>query len=434
VIVISRWRLAALFTAVLLVLAACGNGDDGPTTETPTEPEGTAEPTEDEEAGEDVTRADADLVIWADDTRTPVIEPFAEEFGEQEGLEVVVQEVDYEGLRDRLVTAAPAGEGPDVIIGAHDWLGELVTNGVLEPIDLAGVEGEYADVAIQAFTYDGQTYGLPYATENIALIRNTEHVPDEPATWEEVVETALELQEDGTVERGLVIQARDVYHHYPFVTGHGGYVFGMEEDGTYDPSDVGIDSEGGLAAAESIGEWVENGLLNPDVDYDVMINTFGAGDAAFAITGPWAVAEADRGFQATGVEYEITPMPPVEGETPQPFVGVQGFMVSAFAENPLVAQTFILDYMGTEEAQLALFEAGRRPPALQSAFDQVSEDPDIAGFGESGLNGVPMPAIPEMASVWSAWEDAYALIYEQQGEPSENFSNAAEQIRGLIDQ
>ena len=32
--------------------------------------------------------------------------------------------------------AGPAGEGPDIIIGAHDWLGELVTNGLLAPIDL----------------------------------------------------------------------------------------------------------------------------------------------------------------------------------------------------------------------------------------------------------------------------------------------------------
>jgi arabinogalactan oligomer / maltooligosaccharide transport system substrate-binding protein len=183
-----------------------------------------------------------------------------------------------------------------------------------------------------------------------------------------------------------------------------------------------------------IGGWVESGLLNPDVDYDVMINTFGAGDAAFAITGPWAVAEADRGFSATGVPYEISPLPPVAGGTPQPFVGVQGFMVSAFAENPLLATTFLLDHMATEEAQLALFEAGRRPPALLSAFDQVDDDADIAGFGESGQNGVPMPAIPEMASVWTAWEDAYLLIYEQQGDPQENFTNAAEQIRGLIGQ
>jgi arabinogalactan oligomer / maltooligosaccharide transport system substrate-binding protein len=447
---LSKWRFAALLLVLVLGVAACGNGDADEPAATPTDDVTDTEPAEDdapeprrsrrtptdgeEEEAEEVVRADADLVIWADDTRSPAITPFAEEFGDQEGLTVAVQEVDFGDLRDRLVVAGPAGEGPDIIIGAHDWLGELVTNGVVEPIDLSGVEGEYAEVAVQAFTYEGQTYGLPYAIENIALIRNTEHVPDAPATWEEAVETALALEEDGTVERGIVVQAADAFHHYPFFTAYGGYVFAQEEDGSYNPDDLGLDNEGSIAAAEAIGSWVEQGVLNPDVDYDVMINTFGEGNAAFAITGPWAVAESDRGFAASGVDYEISPMPPINGGTPAPFVGVQGFMVSAFAENALLAQTFILDYMGTEDAQIALFEAGGRPPAMLSAFEQVADDPDIAGFGESGQNGVPMPAIPEMGSVWSAWEDALSLIYEQQGEPAENMRNAAEQIRTLINQ
>jgi arabinogalactan oligomer / maltooligosaccharide transport system substrate-binding protein len=446
---LSKWRFAALLLVLVLGVAACGNGDADEPAATPTddltetepaeddapEEEVEAEPTDgEEEEAEEVVRADADLVIWADDTRSPAITPFAEEFGDQEGLTVAVQEVDFGDLRDRLIVAGPAGEGPDIIIGAHDWLGELVTNGVVEPIDLSGVEGEYAEVAVQAFTYEGQTYGLPYAIENIALIRNTEHVPDAPATWEEAVETAQALEEEGTVERGIVVQAADAFHHYPFFTAYGGYVFAQEEDGSYNPDDLGLDNEGSIAAAEAIGSWVEQGVLNPDVDYDVMINTFGEGNAAFAITGPWAVAESDRGFAASGVDYEISPMPPINGGTPAPFVGVQGFMVSAFAENALLAQTFILDYMGTEDAQIALFEAGGRPPAMLSAFEQVADDPDIAGFGESGQNGVPMPAIPEMGSVWSAWEDALSLIYEQQGEPAENMRNAAEQIRTLINQ
>lgn len=46
--------------------------------------------------------------------------------------------------------------------------------------------------------------------------------------------------------------------------------------------------------------------------------------------------------------------------------------------------------------------------------------------------GQPMPEIPEMGSVWVAWEDAYAFIFEEQVEPEEAFRSAADQIRGLI--
>ena len=59
-------------------------------------------------------------------------------------------------------------------------------------------------------------------------------------------------------------------------------------------------------------------------------------------------------------------------------------MISSFTETEDLAKTFLLDYLDTEELQLALYEAGGRPPAMTSAFEQVSTDPIIAGFGLSG--------------------------------------------------
>ena len=88
--------------------------------------------------------------------------------------------------------------------------------------------------------------------------------------------------------------------------------------------------------------------------------------------------------------------------------------------------------MGSEEAALALFEADPRPPALLSAFEAVSEDPNIQGFGLAGQDGQPMPAIPEMGSVWSAWTDAYQLVLTGSGDPQQAFTDAATQIRNLI--
>ncbi len=149
--------------------------------------------------------------------------------------------------------------------------------------------------------------------------------------------------------------------------------------------------------------------------------------------GPVTANGADRGFKATGVNYVVEPIPPFAGTTAAPFVGVQGFMVSANAENPLFAQTFITEVMTTQDVQTALFEAGGRPPAHTAAFNEAAAaDPDIDGFGQAGINGQPMPAIPEMGSVWSAWTDAYALILSGESSGEEAFTNAAEQIRTLI--
>jgi arabinogalactan oligomer / maltooligosaccharide transport system substrate-binding protein len=436
-------RLIAFAAVAALVGAACGSDDDEATTDTgdtdtteqtettdapdTTEAPVTTEATTETTEYQPPARGDADLVIWADDTRTPVLEPIAASFSEAEGVNVQVLEVPFDEIRDNLSVQGPAGEGPDIIIGAHDWLGELVSNGVVEPLDLGPAAAEYSEVAVQAFTYDGQTYGLPYAIENIALIRNTDLVPEAPATFEELEEIALGLQADGTVTVPLAVQQdpADPFHNYPLFTAMGGYVFGQDEDGSYNADDLGLDSEGGLAAAQKFADWSNSGLISKDVSYAVMIDSFSSGQAPFAITGPWAVGEFDD------VNFVVEPVPPVEGGTPNVFVGVQGFMISSFSENVDLAKTFLLDYLNTEEVQLALYEAGGRPPAMTSAFEQVAADPIIEGFGLAGQQGAPLPAIPEMSAVWESWTNAYNLVFTGT-DPTTAFTDAATAIREAI--
>lgn len=465
--------LLAPLAAMSLVVAACGGNDDdaapatedtaetadtgdapddtaatddtgdSPATTEPetTEPETTEPETTEPETAEGTTetteppvvRAEGDLVIWADDIGAPVLRPFAEQFSEENGVSVVVQEVTpFEDIDDRVITAGPAGEGPDIFVGAHDSLGGLVDSGVVAPIDLAGVADQFAPSAARAMNYDGTYYGLPYATENIALIRNADLVPETPATFEDLVATAETMLADGSADIGIAVEQGGgaPYHDYPIVTALGGYVFGTDDDGSYNPDDLGIDSEGGLAAASYMADLADAGLISWDLDGDQMRGLFNEGRAPFAITGPWSISS----FDEAGVNYVVEPIPPLQGGEAAPFVGVRAFFISAFAENPLLAQTFVVDFMGSEEAALALFEADPRPPALLAAFDTVAEDPNIQGFGLSGQNGQPMPAIPEMGSVWSAWTDAYQQVLTGSGDPEQAFTDAATQIRNLIDE
>jgi arabinogalactan oligomer / maltooligosaccharide transport system substrate-binding protein len=429
-----------LVSAGLLLLVACG--DDEPDTAPPDDVE--AEELEGEEVGDAPApaaetigdREEADLLIWADQLPIPALRELAAEFEAEHGLEVAIQEVGFDEIRGQLQSAGPAGEGPDLVVGAHDWLGELVLNGSVASIELPDPE-RFEAVALEAFTWDGQLYGLPHAIENLALYRNTDHVPEAPETWEELEDIALELQADGTVAQGLMIpvaQLEAPYHLQPLFTAAGGYVFAQRDDGTYDPSDVGIDTEGGQQAARLLRGWVEEGLLNPDVDGGIQQAQFGDGQVAFAISGPWSLRQDGAGFEETGVEFEVSPFPPLEGNTMQPFVGVQGMMVSAFSDNPLLAKTFLTQVMTTDRAQLAMFEANTRPPALTSAFEQVvADDPTMAAFGEAGVDGQPMPAVPAMSTVFSAMGDAYRLVLTGGAEPEQAMESAASQIRQAVD-
>lgn len=365
------------------------------------------------------------LTLWVDETRAPIMLDVGADFEAATSVPVAVHQLGFGDIRDQLQLRGPAGEGPDIIIGAHDWLGQLVTNGLVEPLDLAAKADSVDPVALEAFTYDGQLYGLPYAAEAIALYYNTDLVPEAPATWEELKSTATDLQTNGGLEQAFIIQEKDPYHSYPVLSGMGGYIFG-ETDTGYDPTDVGLDSEGGLAYARELDQMVTDGLLRAGVNYDAMIASFNAGDAAMFITGPWAL----NAIRAGGRPFAVAPIP-IMTETPRPFVGVQGFMVSADAPNTVLAQTFLTEYLATDEAMGGLFEADPRPSTWLPTAETITDE-DVLAFVESAATGDPLPAIPEMASVWESWTKALDLIFTQAQDPEEAITDAAETIRGLI--
>jgi arabinogalactan oligomer / maltooligosaccharide transport system substrate-binding protein len=280
-----------------------------------------------------------------------------------------------------------------------------------------------------AFTYEGDLYGVPYATENIAFFCNPELVDPAPTTWDEVMALAEELEADsGGSVTAWTIQTNDPYHYFPVMNSFGGYVFGFTEEG-YDPSDVGLDSDGAIAAAEWLQAMAEAGHLQPDVDYDVMHALFTQGNVACIGTGPWALGL----IRDSGVSYTINQYPAGDVGRGQPFLGVQGFMISAFSENRLLAETILIEIFSTTEFMQAMFEAEPRASAYLSVRDAI-DDADLAMFAEAGAEGFPMPAIPEMASVWEAWGNAKELVITLQQSGEEAFSTAAEQVRELIEE
>jgi arabinogalactan oligomer / maltooligosaccharide transport system substrate-binding protein len=455
------WLLITVVMALALVLAACPGGDPAPAATAtpvpaaaPAEPTATPEPVaeeptatpvaEEEEVAEEpapeateeevmagtvVAECPADapsLLIWTDDTRAPVLAQVGQQFEAEFGVCVAVTEKGFGDIRDDLMITGPAGEGPDIIIGAHDWLGQLVENGMVAEIELGAATDQFLEAAVQAFVYDGALYGMPYATENVAFVYNPELVETVPTTWDEVAELAAQLEADGVVQHGYIIQTNDPYHFFPIQTAFGGYVFGLTEEG-YDPSDVGVDSEGTLAAAAWLDQMVEAGHIPQNVNYDIMHALFGNGDAAMIITGPWALPT----IRESGIPYAVAAIPG-QVQDAQPFLGVQGFMISAFSDDPLLAQTFLQDYIATAETMQAIFDADPRPSAFLPVREAI-EDEDIQGFAAAGADGLPMPAIPAMSAVWSSWGNAMEAVILQSQTPEAAFSDAAAQIRTAIE-
>ena len=369
----------------------------------------------------------SEIVVWVDADRGTVLKDAAAEFTKESGVKVKLVQKDFPKIQEELIAQVPTGKGPDITIAAHDWLGNLVSNGVLQPVELGDSAADYQPVAITAMSYEGKTYGVPYSIENIALVRNTALAQSAPATFDEMVAAGKAA---GTEFPFLVPVGpeSDPYHLYPFQTSFGAPVFGTNADGSYNPEELLIGNAGGEAYAAWLAEQGAAGTLSVNLTGDIAKEKFNAGASPFFITGPWNVPD----MTAAGLSVAIDPIPSAGGQPAQPFVGVQGFVISAKTKNALAATDFLTNYIGSEAVQTALYEIGGRAPALTAAFEAASSDPIIAGFGAVGATAVPMPNIPQMGKVWQFWGVTEAAIITGQGDPTQLWQKMTGEVQTAI--
>jgi arabinogalactan oligomer/maltooligosaccharide transport system substrate-binding protein len=343
--------------------------------------------------------------IWTDADRKVAVDKVAGAWATARGVEVEVVQKEFGKIRDDLKTVQPE-TAPDVIVGAHDWVGQLAADGSAVPLVLsAAAKKNFPAYALNAMSYGTavkRLYGMPVALENIGLVVNKK-LAKVPTTFASLQTQALAFQKKASGNIGLAVPQGangDAYHMYPFFSGLCGYIFGNNKVGNLDPSDIGLANPRFLRNAGLINTWNRTGLINSKVDYGVAKDAFLKGKAAFWITGPW---ESDT-LKKSGLSYTITGFPNiVQGCTSVPFLGVQGFMVTKFAAGHGVesaAKDLVANYFASSASQLALAAANGRFPANTVAAKLV-KDPVLRLFGKASTGGVPMPNIPQMASVWS---------------------------------
>jgi maltose-binding protein MalE len=427
-------RLFALVFALVTVLAACG-GDDSDseaTTAAPAEGTTTAAPagtTTAAPATGTTAAALAPLQIWADDKFGPIIEEVATPFTDETGVPIEVTVIDFEDMREQIVAQAPAGEGPDIFIGAHDWVGEMVANGIAAPLDLGDKAANLTEPSLNALTIDGTLYALPYAAENVTLYYNTELVETPPATVEELTAVCDELGDAiencwGITGGGTAI---DAYHNYAFVTAGGGYIFGYTPDTGFDTADVGLDSEGAIAGVEALSTLVSDGYIGP-LDDDQAKQLFIDGVEPFYMSGPWQI----NSLNESGMAWSAAPLPTLAGNVMAPFIGVRGFYVSQFGSNPAIAQEFLLNFIATDETMVALHEADPRGPTWIPVLDAIGDDPVFTAFATSGATGQFMPNVPEMGAVWDPLGNQLLAVRQGTTDATTAMTQAAEQVRNAI--
>lgn len=376
--------------------------------------------------------AGSTITVWADETRAKPLGDIAKKFETDTGATVKIVQKDFGKIEGDVISQAPTGKGPDVIVGAHDWLGKLVQNGVVAPLELGDKAAQFQSVAIKAMTYNGQVYGLPYAVENLALIRNTALAPTAPKDYADAIATGNALVEAGKAKFPFLLQqdpnSGDPYTMYPFQTSFGAPVFGLDSKGSFDPKNLEMKGANGVKFADWLAAQGKAGIFRGTITADVAKNAFLKGQSPYIVTGPWNTGD----FTKAGIKFSVEAIPSAGGQPATPFVGVQGFFVSSKSKSQLLADNFVLNYLSTEDVQMALYSTGGRPPALTAAFDKVKSDPIMAGFGKVGATGTPQPSIPAMDAVWSDWGSNEIAIISGKGNPKTLWDKMSSSIESKI--
>ena len=379
------------------------------------------------------TTGSSTLTLWTDALRAPALKSVSAQFKKDTGVTIKLVIKDFATVDKDFISQVPTGKGPDIIVSPHDKLGAYVQNGVVAPIQLGDSASKYAKVAIQAVTYNGNVYGLPYSIENIAMVRNTALAPTAAKTFDDVIASGKAAVASGAAKYpfllGLDPKQGDPYHLYPLQTSFGSSVFAQKSDGSYDGSKLTLGDPAGVKFATALKTWGAEGILNPNITGDIAATSFAKGESPYFISGPWNIGAIKK----AGVKYAIDPLPTAGPDAAKPFLGVNAFFLSAKSKNKVAATKFLVNYLGTDAVQEKLYEVGDRAPALTSAFNTIAAtNSDVQAFGKVGLNGVPMPSIPQMASVWADWGSAELALIKGDGDPATVWNTAVTNVQAKI--
>jgi len=377
--------------------------------------------------GRSLAWTDGELVIWMDSARAQAMERIAHKCETDLGIKVSIETP--QNITTDFPLAAAAGKGPDIVIWAHDKVGEWANGGLIAPVNVAP---EYAKnffaKAWQATRHEGLSWGYPIAMESVTLIYNKRLLKrPPPSQLSELVSINTQLKEKNPGVNAILWDYHSAYYSWGILASAGGYVFGKTSN-DYDVRNVGVATPGAIAGLKEIIALIRAGTLPRYVAYSTVESLMGQGKVAMIISGPWAWSN----LLASGIDFGLAPIPGVDGKPGHPFVGVSVAYVNRSSPNTNLAPYFIEHYLLTDEGLTAMNRA--KPigvPALISFYQSLSQSNARLRELDASLElGEVMPNVPEMGRFFSSMATALQVATEGHASAQKALSDAAATIRG----
>ncbi len=134
------------------------------------------------------------------ESKVKLVDQLIQQFQAQNpGIRVVHENFPYDTYNQKVASAAPAGQGPDVINLFYGWVPLYVDAGYLQPLPADAfpaveIERQFVPM-IKNSKFDGKYWALPTAVRSLSLFYNSDllraaGIARPPVTWEEFLTAA----------------------------------------------------------------------------------------------------------------------------------------------------------------------------------------------------------------------------------------------------
>ncbi|ARU45638.1 ABC transporter substrate-binding protein [Corynebacterium silvaticum] len=314
--------------------------------------------------------------------------------------------------RETLVQSLQAGNSDyDVMALDVVWTADFAANQWLAPLkdDLKVDTSGLLKATVESATYNGTLYALPQNTNGQLLFRNTEIVPEAPATWKDLTascEAAKAKHVDCLTTQlkqyeGLTVNTAG------FIEGWGGHI--LDDSGA-----PAVDSEDSKAGVQALVDGYKDGSISKNSISATEEETnlsFVAGETAYAINWPYMYTNAAESTSAVKGKFEVSPLVGKDGVGVSTLGGYNNG-INVNSKNKATALDF-MKFIVNEDNQKS-FADNSFPPVLASIYDDeslVAKYPYLPALKKSLENAAPRPVSPFYPAISKAIQDnAYAAL------------------------
>lgn len=347
------------------------------------------------------------LVVWEDLNKAHSIDMAVADFEKNNDCKVVVREFNPV---NHLELADSSDEKPDVFIIISDKADYAKESGRIERLDyMPDVKDLYLENSVKPFSFDDGIYAQPRDIEALVVFYNKDIISHPADTFDDYIRLAKVRKRDG--KYGLIGKFDNFYYSYGFLSAFGAYTFGKKSDGSIDLTDLGFNKYEAVDAIEYIWNYACNYQPQSVQDkngLDVIDDLFVKGEAAAVISGPWRYDKYANGHVNFGVSK--LPLLP-NGNSPTPFYGVKGYVVSSDSKHKELAKKFVR-LLDEPAYAMDRYMATHEVPVLKSLITnpEISGDEMVSAVLAQVKDADLMPANMKIVELWATMNECLSDV------------------------